>query len=216
MTRDSSSSLRWRAIHRHMHEHQHISRTARSRPVLHISPVLVIASADFWAPIQATEPYRVVLSHMRDRLYNTRQVLHQCLIHPSMSVRGALEEGGCYLDVEDLAKPLHMMYDSLMGTGDESVANARLLDLLRQVRLGGRAHAWAHACMHGWVCAYVARCWPACRAPSRGADSRDGACAFARGCCNCGMARAGCATMLPALPPAARAHARACRCARLG
>ncbi|PNH07125.1 Phosphoenolpyruvate carboxylase 1, partial [Tetrabaena socialis] len=29
--------------------------------------------ADFWAPIPPTEPFRVVLSHMRDRLYNTRQ-----------------------------------------------------------------------------------------------------------------------------------------------
>ncbi len=29
---------------------------------------------DFWAPIPPTEPFRVVLAHMRDRLYNTRQV----------------------------------------------------------------------------------------------------------------------------------------------
>ncbi|EFJ49534.1 hypothetical protein VOLCADRAFT_59445 [Volvox carteri f. nagariensis] len=35
--------------------------------------------ADFWAPIPATEPFRVVLSHMRDRLYNTRQVC-ECIM----------------------------------------------------------------------------------------------------------------------------------------
>ncbi|GIL79818.1 hypothetical protein Vretifemale_9097 [Volvox reticuliferus] len=93
--------------------------------------------ADFWAPIPSTEPFRVVLSHMRDRLYNTRQVLHQCLIHPNMSVRGALEEGGAYLDIEDMARPLQLMYDSLISTHDESVANARLLDLLRQIRTFG-------------------------------------------------------------------------------
>ncbi|PNW76791.1 hypothetical protein CHLRE_11g476325v5 [Chlamydomonas reinhardtii] len=29
---------------------------------------------DFWAPIPPTEPFRVVLAHMRDRLYNTRQI----------------------------------------------------------------------------------------------------------------------------------------------
>ncbi len=50
-----------------------------------------------------------------------------------MSVRGALEEAGAYLDIEDMARPLKLMYDSLLSTGDESVANARLLDLLRQV-----------------------------------------------------------------------------------
>ena len=34
--------------------------------------------------------------------------------------------------------PLHNVcrYESLLATGDESVANARLLDLIRQVRLG--------------------------------------------------------------------------------
>ncbi|GLI68046.1 hypothetical protein VaNZ11_012369 [Volvox africanus] len=93
--------------------------------------------ADFWAPIPATEPFRVVLSHMRDRLYNTRQVLHQCLIHPNMPVRGALEEAGAYLDIEDMARPLQLMYDSLIMTCDQSVANARLLDLLRQIRTFG-------------------------------------------------------------------------------
>ncbi|GIL52665.1 hypothetical protein Vafri_8482 [Volvox africanus] len=93
--------------------------------------------ADFWAPIPATEPFRVVLSHMRDRLYNTRQVLHQCLIHPNMSVRGALEEAGAYLDIEDMARPLQLMYDSLITTCDQSVANARILDLLRQIRTFG-------------------------------------------------------------------------------
>ncbi len=60
-------------------------------------------------------------------------MLHQCLIHPNMSVREALEEAGAYLDIEDMARPLKLMYDSLLATGDESVANARLLDLLRQV-----------------------------------------------------------------------------------
>ncbi|KAJ9513722.1 hypothetical protein QJQ45_015483 [Haematococcus lacustris] len=30
--------------------------------------------ADFWVPIPLTEPYRVIFSHMRDRLYTTREV----------------------------------------------------------------------------------------------------------------------------------------------
>eukprot|EP00798_Chlamydomonas_sp_ICE-L_P012455 gene12458-15660_t len=115
-----------------------------------------------------TEPFRVVLSHIRDHLYVTRDVLHQCLTHSKMKMLSALHERDAYTCVEELQKPLKVlhqclalsnmnmltalherdaytcveelykplkvMYDSLLSTGDESVANARLLDLLRQVR----------------------------------------------------------------------------------
>ena len=37
--------------------------------------------ADFWNPIPVTEPFRVVLSDIRDRLYHTRELLHHCLVH---------------------------------------------------------------------------------------------------------------------------------------
>lgn len=37
--------------------------------------------ADFWNPVPVTEPFRVVLSDVRDRLYHTRQLLHHCLMH---------------------------------------------------------------------------------------------------------------------------------------
>ena len=30
--------------------------------------------SDFWVPAAVTEPFRVVLSHMRDKLYTTREV----------------------------------------------------------------------------------------------------------------------------------------------
>jgi len=93
--------------------------------------------ADFWVPMPLTEPFRVVLSHMRDRLYTTREVLHQCLVHQGANVKASLEERRAYLDVEELAEPLLLMYESLHATGDESVANARLLDLIRQVRTFG-------------------------------------------------------------------------------
>lgn len=38
------------------------------------------------------------------------------------------------LSVQELFDPLHLMYRSLMTTGDESTANHKLLDVLRQVR----------------------------------------------------------------------------------
>jgi phosphoenolpyruvate carboxylase len=35
--------------------------------------------------------------------------------------------------LQELFAPLHLMYESLLSTSDESTANHRLLDLLRQV-----------------------------------------------------------------------------------
>lgn len=43
--------------------------------------------ADFWTPPPVTEPYRVVLSDMRDRLWQTRDALHHCLTDTSLNVR---------------------------------------------------------------------------------------------------------------------------------
>jgi phosphoenolpyruvate carboxylase len=71
------------------------------------------------------------------RLWQTREVLHQCLVNPSLNVKQALEETESFLDVNDLFEPLKVMYDSLVSTGDESTANNMLLDMLRQVQRGG-------------------------------------------------------------------------------
>jgi phosphoenolpyruvate carboxylase len=35
--------------------------------------------------------------------------------------------------LQELFEPLHLMYTSLLSTGDESTANHKLLDTLRQV-----------------------------------------------------------------------------------
>lgn len=49
-----------------------------------------------------------------------------------------LDPKSCFLtltlSVQELFDPLHLMYRSLMTTGDESTANHKLLDVLRQVR----------------------------------------------------------------------------------
>lgn len=39
--------------------------------------------------------------------------------------------------VQELFEPLHLMYKSLLSTGDESTANHKLLDVLRQVQTFG-------------------------------------------------------------------------------
>ena len=57
--------------------------------------------ADFWNAIPITEPFRVVLSDMRDRLYHTREVLHHCMVHPRWAVGKRFAEvfshQGCHL-----------------------------------------------------------------------------------------------------------------------
>ena len=39
---------------------------------------------EFWNVIPIKDPFRLVLSEMRDRLFHTREVLHHCLMQPSM------------------------------------------------------------------------------------------------------------------------------------
>lgn len=52
----------------------------------------------------------------------------------SMNVKEVLEnDPGAYFIHDELLAPLKVMYSSLQETGDDSIANARLLDCLRQV-----------------------------------------------------------------------------------
>ena len=38
---------------------------------------------EFWNIIPLEDPYRLVLSELRDRLFHTREILHHALVHPS-------------------------------------------------------------------------------------------------------------------------------------
>lgn len=52
----------------------------------------------------------------------------------SMNVKEVLEnDPGAYFIHDELLAPLKVMYSSLQETGDDSIANARLLDCMRQV-----------------------------------------------------------------------------------
>ena len=52
----------------------------------------------------------------------------------SMNVKEVLEnDPGAYFIHDELLAPLKVMYKSLQDTGDDSIANARLLDCMRQV-----------------------------------------------------------------------------------
>ena len=44
---------------------------------------------EFWAVISLKDPFRLVLSEMRDRLFHTREILHHCLVHPKCAAAAA-------------------------------------------------------------------------------------------------------------------------------
>jgi phosphoenolpyruvate carboxylase len=49
-------------------------------------------------------------------------------------VREVLEsDPEAYYTKEEMLEPLHIMYNSLIETSDDSIANGRLLDVIRQV-----------------------------------------------------------------------------------
>ena len=51
------------------------------------------------------------------RLWQTREVLHQCMVNPALSVKASLEASDCFIEKEELFGPLKLMYDSLIATG---------------------------------------------------------------------------------------------------
>ena len=56
-------------------------------------------------------------------------------------MRDVLEnDPSAYFVHDELLAPLKAMYGSLMDTGDDSIANGRLLDVMRQVCLLSRTH----------------------------------------------------------------------------
>ncbi|CAK0740175.1 hypothetical protein CVIRNUC_001230 [Coccomyxa viridis] len=95
---------------------------------------------EFWAVISLKDPFRLVLSEMRDRLFHTREILHHCLVHPNLNVKEVLEnDAEAYYSKEELLEPLLVMYKSLIDTKDDSIANGKLLDVIRQVQCFGLA-----------------------------------------------------------------------------
>lgn len=88
--------------------------------------------------MSSNEPYRMVLSDLRDRLNATKDVLLHASRHPSVRLRDALEQDPmAYSEAEELISVLTGCYDSLVATGDESMANSKLLDVIRQARTFG-------------------------------------------------------------------------------
>ncbi|KAJ1285471.1 hypothetical protein BS78_03G282000 [Paspalum vaginatum] len=80
-----------------------------------------------------SEPYRVILSDVRDKLYNTRERSRHLLA----SGFSEIPEETTFTDVEQFLEPLELCYRSLCVCGDHAVADGSLLDFLRQVSTFG-------------------------------------------------------------------------------
>lgn len=61
-----------------------------------------------------------------------------CLEHPAANVREVMESDPlAYTGADDVFDTLVLCYNSLLATGDNHIANGKLLDVIRQVRTAG-------------------------------------------------------------------------------
>ncbi|KAF8086159.1 hypothetical protein N665_0633s0011 [Sinapis alba] len=88
---------------------------------------------EFWKTIPPTEPYRVILGDVRDKLYHTRERSRQLLSNGISDI----PEEATFTDVEQFLEPLELCYRSLCSSGDRPIADGTLLDFLRQVSTFG-------------------------------------------------------------------------------
>ncbi|KAK6934151.1 Phosphoenolpyruvate carboxylase [Dillenia turbinata] len=99
-----------------------LHRTARKDAAKHY--------IEFWKQVPPSEPYRVILGDVRDKLYQTREHARQLLAHAISDI----PEEETYTNVDD---PLELCYRSLCACGDRTIADGTLLDFLRQVSTFG-------------------------------------------------------------------------------
>nr|AJD81368.1 phosphoenolpyruvate carboxylase isoform 2 [Egeria densa] len=88
---------------------------------------------EFWKQIPPTEPYRVILGEVRDKLYNTRERARHLLTNGISDI----PEESTFTSVEQFLEPLELCYRSLCTCGDQPIADGSLLDFLRQVSTFG-------------------------------------------------------------------------------
>nr|GMC46353.1 phosphoenolpyruvate carboxylase [Ipomoea batatas] len=88
---------------------------------------------EFWKQVPPSEPYRVVLGDVRDKLYHTRERTRQLLSHGYSDI----PEEATFTSVEQFLLPLELCYRSLCACGDGAIADGSLLDFLRQVSTFG-------------------------------------------------------------------------------
>ncbi|XP_057795964.1 phosphoenolpyruvate carboxylase [Salvia miltiorrhiza] len=88
---------------------------------------------EFWKTIPVSEPYRVILGDVRDKLYLTRERTRHLLTQGTSDI----PEEATFTTVEQFLEPLELCYRSLNASGDGSIADGSLLDFLRQISTFG-------------------------------------------------------------------------------
>ncbi|KAK9088842.1 hypothetical protein Scep_027924 [Stephania cephalantha] len=88
---------------------------------------------EFWKQVPPSEPYRVILSDVRDKLYCTRERTRNLLA----SGTSEIPEEATYTHIDQFLEPLELCYRSLCACGDRPIADGSLLDFLRQVSTFG-------------------------------------------------------------------------------
>ncbi|GFY97529.1 phosphoenolpyruvate carboxylase 3 [Actinidia rufa] len=88
---------------------------------------------EFWKQIPPSEPYRVLLGDVRDKLYQTRERSRHLLAHGISDI----PEEATFTNVKEFLEPLELCYRSLCACGDRPIADGSLLDFLRQVSTFG-------------------------------------------------------------------------------
>ncbi|KAI3914912.1 hypothetical protein MKX01_018081 [Papaver californicum] len=88
---------------------------------------------EFWKQVPPSEPYRVILSDVRDKLYQTRERSRHLLSNEISEI----PEEATYTNLEQFLEPLELCYRSLCSCGDRAIADGSLLDFLRQVSTFG-------------------------------------------------------------------------------
>ncbi|KAF6176058.1 hypothetical protein GIB67_000152 [Kingdonia uniflora] len=91
--------------------------------------VILFLAAEFWKQVPPNEPYRVILSDVRDKLYSTRERSRHLLANGISDI----PEEATYTNLEQFLEPLELCYRSLCSCGDRPIADGSLLDFLRQV-----------------------------------------------------------------------------------
>lgn len=104
----------------------------RDVEALHDELSMVTASPELQAEVgDVREPYRALMQRIHTQLLATRRYLEACLAgHEPV-------DEPIYMQVEDLAAPLRLCHRSLVDTGNELIANGKLLDTLRRLACFG-------------------------------------------------------------------------------
>jgi len=80
----------------------------------------------------SSEPYRVFLRPIRDKMKNTQR-----LIELHLNNKKVLNEPYLVRSINEVIQPLNIVYNSLCDVKCESIANGSVLDLLRRAHCFG-------------------------------------------------------------------------------